>query len=127
MMDAGSDYWRLSAPRRWWAHARTSLFWIVIVAFGVRFGYIVIGHTYHFRSDKKILAQPVNEEEFRFWLRDGPHRTIARSRPGIQQSLQRAYRPHRLGTAALSFSDRGCLPRVWSLQSGFSSGSAEPQ
>jgi len=56
----------LSARRRWWAYTRTSLFWIVIVAFAVRFGYIVIGHTYRFRSDKKILAVPANEKDFDF-------------------------------------------------------------
>jgi 4-amino-4-deoxy-L-arabinose transferase-like glycosyltransferase len=61
----------LSARQRWWAHARTSFLWIVIVAFGVRFGYIVIGHTYRFRSDKKVLAQPVNERNFDFGFEMG--------------------------------------------------------
>jgi 4-amino-4-deoxy-L-arabinose transferase-like glycosyltransferase len=61
----------LSAHRRWWARARTSLFWIVIVACGVRFGYIVVGHTYRFRSDKKVLAQPMNERNFDFGFEMG--------------------------------------------------------
>jgi 4-amino-4-deoxy-L-arabinose transferase-like glycosyltransferase len=39
---------------------------MVIVAFGLRFGYIVIGHTYRFRSDKKIFAVPANEKDFDF-------------------------------------------------------------
>ena len=60
-----------SARRRWWAHARTSLVWIVVIAFGVRFGYIVIGHTYRFRSDKKILSQPMNEKNFDFGFEMG--------------------------------------------------------
>jgi 4-amino-4-deoxy-L-arabinose transferase-like glycosyltransferase len=60
-----------SARQRRWIHARTSLFWIVIVAFAVRFGYIVIGHTYRFRSDKKVLAQPLNERSFDFGFEMG--------------------------------------------------------
>ena len=55
----------VSAPRRWWVHARTSLFWIVIVAFAVRFGYIVIGHTYKFGSRSRVLVQ-ANEKDFAF-------------------------------------------------------------
>jgi 4-amino-4-deoxy-L-arabinose transferase-like glycosyltransferase len=60
-----------SARWRWWARVRTSLFWIVIVAFAVRFGYIVIGHTYRFRSDKKVLAQPASERDFDFGFEMG--------------------------------------------------------
>jgi 4-amino-4-deoxy-L-arabinose transferase-like glycosyltransferase len=61
-----------SSPcRRCWGHARTSIVWIVIVAFGVRLGCIVIGHTYRFRSDKKIIAQPVNERNFDFGFEMG--------------------------------------------------------
>jgi 4-amino-4-deoxy-L-arabinose transferase-like glycosyltransferase len=59
----------LSARRRWWARARTSLFWIVIVAFAVRFGYIVIGHTYRFHSNNPILA--ANETDFGFGFEMG--------------------------------------------------------
>ncbi len=61
----------LSARPRWWASARTSFFWIVLIAFGVRFGYIVIGHTYKFRSDKKIFAAPANEKDFDFGFEMG--------------------------------------------------------
>jgi len=61
----------VSARRRWWANARTSLLWMVIVAFGVRFGYIVIGHTYQFRSDKKVLAGQPNEKDFDFGFEMG--------------------------------------------------------
>jgi 4-amino-4-deoxy-L-arabinose transferase-like glycosyltransferase len=60
----------VSAPRRWWAQARTSLFWIVIVAFGVRFGYIVIGHTYKFGSRSRVLLQ-ANEKDFDFGFEMG--------------------------------------------------------
>ena len=61
----------LSARRRWWASARTSFFWIVLIAFGVRFGYILIGHTYKFRSDKKIFAAPASEKGFDFGFEMG--------------------------------------------------------
>jgi 4-amino-4-deoxy-L-arabinose transferase-like glycosyltransferase len=37
--------------RRWWARARTSLLWIVVIAFVLRLGLIVIGHTYKFRTN----------------------------------------------------------------------------
>src|SRR5580698_7222568 len=59
----------VSARQRWWARARTSLFWIVIVAFAVRFGYIVIGHTYRFHSNNPIFA--VNEKDFSFGFEMG--------------------------------------------------------
>jgi 4-amino-4-deoxy-L-arabinose transferase-like glycosyltransferase len=59
----------LSARRRWWAQARTSLFWIVIVAFAVRFGYVVIGHTYRFHSSNPVLA--ANEKDFSFGFEMG--------------------------------------------------------
>jgi 4-amino-4-deoxy-L-arabinose transferase-like glycosyltransferase len=54
----------LSARQRWWANARTSFFWMVIVAMGVRFGYIVIGHTYRFHSDKQVLPTQGSEKNF---------------------------------------------------------------
>ena len=40
----------LSPRRRWWANARTSLFWMFVIAFALRFLIIVIGHTYKFRT-----------------------------------------------------------------------------
>lgn len=61
----------LNARQRWWPNARTSFFWMVIIAFAVRFGYIVIGHTYRFHSDKKILAVPANEKDFDFGFEMG--------------------------------------------------------
>jgi 4-amino-4-deoxy-L-arabinose transferase-like glycosyltransferase len=60
-----------SARRRWWASARTSFFWMVIVAFAVRFGYIVIGNTYTFRSNKQFLAVQANEKNFDFGFEMG--------------------------------------------------------
>jgi 4-amino-4-deoxy-L-arabinose transferase-like glycosyltransferase len=72
MMDAATPtVAALNARRRWWAHARTSFFWMVIVAFGIRFGYIVAGHTYRFRSGKQVLAQPVNQKDFDFGFEMG--------------------------------------------------------
>lgn len=35
---------------RWWAKARTSFFWIVLIALVLRLGYIAIGHTYRFKT-----------------------------------------------------------------------------
>jgi 4-amino-4-deoxy-L-arabinose transferase-like glycosyltransferase len=36
--------------RRWWSHARGSFFWMVLVAFALRFGWIVVAHTYKFKT-----------------------------------------------------------------------------
>ena len=35
---------------RWWNKARTSYFWMVLVAFALRFGWIVVAHTYKFKT-----------------------------------------------------------------------------
>ena len=40
----------LSLHRRWWAVARTSLFWMVVIAFGLRFGWMLAAHAYKFRT-----------------------------------------------------------------------------
>src|SRR5580704_3957723 len=60
----------VSSHRRWWARTRSSLLWIVIVAFAVRFGYIVIGHTYRFDSHSRVLVQ-ANEKDFDFGFEMG--------------------------------------------------------
>jgi len=62
---------RWSARRRWWASARTSFLWMVVIAFAVRFGYIVIGHTYRFGSNKQVLAVQANEKDFDFGFEMG--------------------------------------------------------
>jgi len=36
--------------QRWWAQARTSFFWMVAIAFGLRLAMILIGHTYKFKA-----------------------------------------------------------------------------
>lgn len=59
------------ARQHWWANARTSFFWMVVIAFAVRFGYIVIGHTYRFRSPDRVLQMPVNETDFDFGFEMG--------------------------------------------------------
>src|SRR6266849_3332978 len=42
---------RIAAPfRRWWVRARTSFFWIVAIGFALRLGYILIAHTYKFKT-----------------------------------------------------------------------------
>jgi hypothetical protein len=61
----------LSARQRWWANARTSFFWMVIIALGLRFGYIVVGHTYRFHSAKQILAVQADEKDFDFGFEMG--------------------------------------------------------
>jgi 4-amino-4-deoxy-L-arabinose transferase-like glycosyltransferase len=60
-----------SVRQRWWANARTSFFCIVVIAFTVRFGYIVIGHTYRFRSPSRVLQAPDNEKDFDFGFEMG--------------------------------------------------------
>jgi 4-amino-4-deoxy-L-arabinose transferase-like glycosyltransferase len=35
---------------RWWSTARTSFFWMVFVAFALRLGWIVVAHTYKFKT-----------------------------------------------------------------------------
>jgi 4-amino-4-deoxy-L-arabinose transferase-like glycosyltransferase len=72
MVDAASPtIAAVSARRRWWANARTSFFWIVIIAFGARFGYIVIGHTYRFHSTNRILVVAAHEKDFDFGFEMG--------------------------------------------------------
>jgi 4-amino-4-deoxy-L-arabinose transferase-like glycosyltransferase len=44
---------------------------MVIVAFGLRFGYIIIGHTYRFHSDKQTLAVQASEKDFDFGFEMG--------------------------------------------------------
>lgn len=41
---------RLDLLLRWWVQARTSFFWIVVIAWTFRVGLIVIGHTYRFKN-----------------------------------------------------------------------------
>ena len=36
--------------KRWWSTARTSFFWMVFVAFALRVGWIVVAHTYKFKT-----------------------------------------------------------------------------
>src|ERR1700733_2056762 len=61
----------VSVRQQWWAKARTSFFWIVIVAFAARFGYIIIGHTYNFSSHKHVLTALANEKDFDFGFEMG--------------------------------------------------------
>jgi 4-amino-4-deoxy-L-arabinose transferase-like glycosyltransferase len=39
-----------SSVRRWWSGARTSFFWMVVIALALRLGYIVVAHTYKFKT-----------------------------------------------------------------------------
>src|SRR5215470_5200754 len=40
---------RWKAFRAWWSRARTSFFWMFVIAFGFRVGIIVVAHTYKMR------------------------------------------------------------------------------
>ncbi|HXZ41021.1 MAG TPA: glycosyltransferase family 39 protein, partial [Terriglobales bacterium] len=40
----------LASYRRWWAQARASFFWIVLMALVLRLAYIIIAHTYRFKT-----------------------------------------------------------------------------
>jgi hypothetical protein len=44
---------------------------MVIIAFAVRFGYIVVGHTYRFRPNNRILAIQPNQQNFDFGFEMG--------------------------------------------------------
>ena len=39
-----------SSVRGWWSGARTSFFWMVVIALALRLGYIVVAHTYKFKT-----------------------------------------------------------------------------
>jgi 4-amino-4-deoxy-L-arabinose transferase-like glycosyltransferase len=39
-----------SAFQRWWSKARTSFFWMVLISFALRFGWIVVAGTYKFKT-----------------------------------------------------------------------------
>ena len=51
MKSSGSG---VASPRnslaRWWRSARTSFFWMVLIALALRFGYITIAHTYRLKT-----------------------------------------------------------------------------
>jgi 4-amino-4-deoxy-L-arabinose transferase-like glycosyltransferase len=46
----------LSGRDRWWPQARTSFFWMVVIALLLRLGLIVIGHTYKFRTSNNDFS-----------------------------------------------------------------------
>src|SRR6266498_482510 len=37
---------------RWWLRARTSFFWMVVIAFALRLAFILVAHTYKFKPDQ---------------------------------------------------------------------------
>ncbi len=39
-----------SLVRHWWAVARTSFFWMIVIALALRLGYILVAHTYKFKT-----------------------------------------------------------------------------
>ena len=63
-----------------WARLRTSLLWIVAIALLLRVGWILIGHTYKFKSCGQQL---------RLWLGDGTHRRV----PCLRTWIQRPFGP----------------------------------
>src|SRR6266571_2488194 len=42
--------------RREWTRVRTSFFWITVVAFALRLGFILIAHTYRFKPDQNNFS-----------------------------------------------------------------------
>src|SRR6266568_3702060 len=36
----------------WWARARTSFFWMAVIAFALRLAFILLAHTYKFKPDQ---------------------------------------------------------------------------
>jgi 4-amino-4-deoxy-L-arabinose transferase-like glycosyltransferase len=57
--------------RRWWENARTSFFWMVVIAFGVRLGYVAIAHTYRFHPANRVVAVQPDEKDFDFGFEMG--------------------------------------------------------
>ena len=39
-----------------WSHLRTSLFWMTSIALVLRVGWIIVGHTYRFKS---VIGRPL--------------------------------------------------------------------
>ncbi len=40
---------KAAAIGRWWEYARTSFFWMVVIAFALRLAFILLAHTYKFQ------------------------------------------------------------------------------
>ena len=69
---------------RWWNKARTSYFWMVLIAFALRFGWIVVAHTYKFKTF---------EDNFSFgWEMGRIGRALAQGQ-GFSKTLSTATRP----------------------------------
>ncbi len=43
---------KAAAIGRWWEYARTSFFWMVVIAFALRLAFILLAHTYKFKPDQ---------------------------------------------------------------------------
>src|SRR5271170_182809 len=76
------------------------------------------------RSVSPIPLAP-GRRSFRLWLGDGPRGSFHRDGTRLQQSLRRQYRPHGMGTTALSVSDGRSLQALRYLHLRFGVGSAE--
>jgi hypothetical protein len=85
-------------PLAAWARLRTSQFWMVAIALFLRVSWILVGHTYKFKSA---------EENFGFGWEMGRIGAAIATGHGFSNALRRAHRANRLGTAALSLPD-GC-------------------
>ena len=86
-----------------WAHIRTSQFWMVAIALFLRVGWIIVGHTYKFKSA---------DNNFGFGWEMGRIGAAIASGHGFSNRLWRADRANRMGTAALPLPDRGCVPHL---------------
>ena len=100
---------------RWWAGARTSFFWMIAIAFALRFGYILIAHTYKFKT---------LDNNFSFGFEMGRiGRAIATGR-GFADPFAGKPAPPR-GSRPLSISDCGRLQADGDLQPCFGADSAQ--
>jgi len=94
-------------------------------SFGVRFGYILIGHTYNFTSRKHVLTTQLTKRISDFGFEMGRiGRSLAEGQ-GFSNPFNEKYWADRLGTAALSFVDAQAFSDCSELQPGFGGGPAK--
>ena len=103
---------------RWWTQARTSLFWMVVVASGCALAGSSSAHTYKFKT---------LDDNFSFGWEMGRIGRVAGAGSGFQQSVQRHHGTDRMGAATLSISDRRSLQAVRDLHPRLGARAARPQ
>ena len=89
-----------------WMRMRASLPLIVGIAFALRLCWIVIGHTYRFKT---------TDDNFSFGWEMGRIAASIAVGPRIQQSLWPADRADGMGTSLVPISGCGSISSVWNL------------